>query len=114
VLEAAHAKSLAEQQPLRLVWHTFERARWRPADLGSDDPRRSWWNVVAPNPSGVTHPPFVPHAFGINVNELLSLAFLVDKYATITVMAETLFEAGAIVNLEMKRINAAIDGLPYP
>ena len=32
----------------------------------------------------------------------------------ITVLGETVVEAAALVNLDKARINAAVDGLPFP
>ena len=104
----------AEQQTVKLVWHTFEEKLWRPVDVGSDHPRRAWWNDVAPVPSGMTQWPFPVADFGINVFSLLGLAFLIDKDGVTTVGAETHVEAAALVNLDKKRIEAAANGLPFP
>jgi hypothetical protein len=115
VLNRLLANSIAEQQTLKLVWHTFERPIWRPVDVGSDNPRRSWWNDVAPTPSGVTQTPFSGSgSFGANVLQLTELGMLVDQDRVITVMMQTLNEAEAIVNLDKARVDALADGLPFP
>jgi hypothetical protein len=116
VLNTFLATSLAEGQTLRLIWHTFEHQLWRPVDVGSDSPRRAWWNDVAPVPSIVTATPFpvTPQAFGNNVADLFELGFLIDGNGVITVLGETVVEAAALVGLDKARINAAVDGLPFP
>ena len=58
VLETFLATSLAEGQTLRLLWHTFEHQLLPPVDVGSDSPRRGWWNDVAPVASSVAATPF--------------------------------------------------------
>jgi hypothetical protein len=112
VLNAVVANSIAVNQPLKLVWHTFEIPRWRPATMTSADPRRSWWNIVAPVPGPVTSTPFTSSGFGDNVFELIELGFLVDQLGIITVMAQTLTEAAAILGLDKTQIEAAWDAPP--
>jgi hypothetical protein len=104
-IEAAVATSIAVNQPLKIVWHTFESPPWRPVDMASDDPRRGWWNTVAPVAGPVTSTPFQVHQFGSHVFHLMELAFLVDQAGVITVMAQTIFEAGAVVGLDKSTIN---------
>lgn len=106
--------SAAEGQSIKLVWHTFEHPLWRPVEVGSADPRRSWWNDVTPAPSAVTQTPFPVQAFGDNVMQLVGLAFLIDQNAVVTVLGETHTEAAALVHLDKARIDAAVEGLPFP
>ena len=114
LLNGLLANSAAEQQTLKLLWHTFEIDIWRPVDVGSNDPRRAWWNDVAPTPSSVTQTPFPVSAFGANVGELFELAFLIDQDAVVTVHGETRTEAAALVNLDKAVIDAASLGPPVP
>ena len=116
VLNTFLATSLAEGQTLRLLWHTFEHQLWRPVDVGSDSPRRAWWNDVAPVPSSVTATPFpvTPQAFGNNVADLFELGFLIDGNGVITVLGETSWKRPPWSVCDKARINAAVDGLPFP
>jgi hypothetical protein len=106
LLEGIVANSVARQQTLRMVWHTFEEPIWRPVDMGSTDPRRGWWNDVSPVPSGVTRTPFPINAFGDNVMELTEIAFLVDQDFVITVLGTTRTEVGALVHLDKADLDA--------
>jgi len=112
VLNGLLANSNAEQQPLRIVWHTFEFPVWRPVEVGSNDPRRSWWNDVTPVAGPVTQTPFLPQDFGANVFHMIELGFLVDQNRLITVMATTVDEAAAVVGLDKAQIDAAAAGQP--
>lgn len=116
LLNGLLANAAAEQQTLKLVWHTFEHAPWRPVEVGSGDPRRAWWNDVAPTPSGLTQWPFpvTPDSFGNNVFQLVELAFLIDRDRVVTVLGETRTEAAALVSLDKARMDAASAGLPFP
>jgi peptidoglycan hydrolase-like protein with peptidoglycan-binding domain len=114
LLRGIVATSLAQQQTVRLVWHSFEHQLWRPAGMQSNDPRRGWWNDVCPAPGRVTRTPFAINAFGANVLELTELALLVDRNLVITVLGQTLTETSALVGLDKKRTDAAALGLPYP
>lgn len=108
LLEGLLATAHADQQTLRLLWHTFERSIWRPVEMGSDDPRRAWWNDVAPVSSGVTRTPFPVSAFGANVMHLAELAVLIDQDLVVTVLGATLTETAALVHLDKARIEAVI------
>lgn len=103
-------------EPVRLLWHTFESENWRPVGMSDGDPRRAWWNEVAPAPSGVTRPPFGSGEGAVMANTFLlgDLQFVVDEFAVITTLAPTYIEAAALVGLEEKHIYAAIHALPYP
>jgi len=100
------------QQTIKLVWNTFETTLWRPIAVGSDHPRRSWWNDVAPVPSATTQTPFAVSTFGANVVEFAHLAFFIDPDLIITAHGQTLIEAAALVDLSKARIEAATAGLP--
>jgi putative peptidoglycan binding protein len=106
VLNGLLANSARERQTIKLVWHTFEHPPWRPVEVASDDPRRSWWNDVAPVPTGVTHTGFPSGAFGANVFQLIELGFLIDQDLVLTVLGQTRTEAAALVNLDKARIDA--------
>lgn len=95
--------------PVKLLWHTFEHAAWRPIEIGSNDPRRAWLNVVTPVAGPVTQWPFpvTDVAFAANVAQLLGLAVIVDKTGTVTVAAQTRTEAAALAGLDKKRIDDA-------
>jgi peptidoglycan hydrolase-like protein with peptidoglycan-binding domain len=95
--------------PVKLLWHTFEHDIWRPVEVGSHDPRRAWWNVVAPAAGPVTQWPFpvTDAAFVANVAQLLELGVIVDKAGTVTVAAPTRTEAAALAGLDKKRIDDA-------
>lgn len=107
ILQGAVAKSRDLHQPLKLLWHTFELPRWRPAGMGDDDPRRGWWKTIAPDATATTSTPFTAGQFGANVLHLLELGFLVDQLGVITIMAATVIEAAAIVNLTGEEIENA-------
>jgi peptidoglycan hydrolase-like protein with peptidoglycan-binding domain len=109
-----HANSVNEQQPLRFVWHTFESGLWRPVDVGSDDPRRSWWNMIAPTPGQITVTPFATSQFGANVFHLFEPNFVIDQNGVITAMVETISEVCAIVGLDKRRVDAALAGTTFP
>lgn len=93
--------------PVKLLWHTFEHDNWRPVEVGSNDPRRAWWNVVAPVPGPVTQWPFpvTDASFRANVAELLELGVIVDKSGTVFVAAPTRTEAAALAGLDKKQID---------
>jgi len=110
VLNLTLAASLKHQVPVVLVWHSFEHKKGRPANMGSKDPRRHWWNMVSPIAGGVTRSPFTEFAFVLR--QILELGFLVNAGSAITMMASTLREAAAIVGVTMQQINAAIDSSP--
>ncbi len=114
ILTELHANSLAEQQPLKLLWHTFESDFRRPIEVGSDDLRRGWWNDVAPTPTALAQAPFPLSVFGQHVFDFLNLSFVIDRAGVITVMAETLLEVIAAVNLDRRPVDAAIAGKPFP
>jgi hypothetical protein len=108
VLQSAVANSVAVNQPLELVWHTFETKKWRPSGMSSDDARRSWWSAVLPALTPVTSTPFAAGPeFGNNVYQLLELGFVVDYNGVVTVMGTTLVEAAAVVGLDKAQIVSA-------
>lgn len=114
-LQRLHAQSLASGASLRFLWHTFESlsGRWRPDGMQRTDPRRSWWNVIAPVPGPVVQTPFTAGLGGAGpwVN-LGTLAFLVDDSATITVMAPKVDEAAALRGVPMRTI-VQLDPAPH-
>lgn len=93
--------------PVKMVWHTFEHHR--PAAMSVTDPRRGWWNDLAPAPSGVTQTPFgAGHgAMTQAVDDLIGLSFIVDAFGTVTVMSEIDTDAAALVGLDERRLTAA-------
>jgi hypothetical protein len=108
ILTLAVATSATVNQPLKLVWHTFEIARWRPTGMTSSDQRRHWWQTVAPGGGAVTAAPFVtPQQFGQNVDHLIELGFVIHQLGAVTVMATTYVEAAAVAGLTKADINAA-------
>jgi hypothetical protein len=85
--------------------------------IGSSDPRRAWWNAVAPVPSGVTQWPFAITAdsFSAHVQPLTGMAFVVDQAGVVAVLGHTRTEAAALVHLDKAVIHAAALGpLPPP
>jgi hypothetical protein len=71
---------------LLLVWHTFERPRWRPATMTSTTPQRHWQTTIAPSSTAnvIPFPFFTPQQFSSVVKELFEIQFLVSKSAVIT------------------------------
>lgn len=113
ILNEIHAESVANQRTVSLVWHTFEFGVWRPVNVADDDPRRRWWNVVSPQPSGVSHTPFymfVSHDAQGNpvfwTVPLIDLAFVIDKYRAVTVIPETQEEAAAVAGIPISQLIA--------
>ncbi|MFJ2006721.1 hypothetical protein [Streptomyces chartreusis] len=107
VLTAALANSVAEGQPLRLIWHTFEVPIWRPITVDTLDLRRHWRNTLFLAPSApLTHPPFTPTVDENNLHYLqfLEPAFLVDQNCVITLFGPTMTETSALVGLDMKQV----------
>ncbi|MFG3002072.1 peptidoglycan-binding protein [Streptomyces sp. NPDC048340] len=107
VLKEALANSVAEGQPLRLVWHTFEIPVWRPISMYDEDLRRHWRNTLFLAPSTpLSPPPFTPtpsnHA--LHYLEFLEPTFLVDQNSVITFFGPNLIETAALVDLDMKRV----------
>lgn len=92
--------------PVKMIWHSFEHHR--PAGMSVDDPRRGWWNDLAPAPGGVSRTPFGAGlgAMVRAVADLIGLSFVVDKLGTVTVMSES-DTAVALVGLDQQRLAAA-------
>ncbi|MEU3690362.1 peptidoglycan-binding domain-containing protein [Streptomyces narbonensis] len=101
------AKSAAEGQARRLIWHSFESSPWRPAGVDRPHLRRHWRNTLFLTPSEPpAHPPFVPtpsnHA--LHYYEFMEPVFLVDQNRVITLFGPTMFEAAALVGFDMHRV----------
>jgi peptidoglycan hydrolase-like protein with peptidoglycan-binding domain len=102
--------------PVKLVWHTFEHDLWRPVDVATDNPRRAWWQDLAPLPGPLEQWPFaVGHGAMVSrVFGFIGLGLVVDKQGMVTVMGGSDIEADAVVGLPMARVKAARQGLPFP
>jgi Putative peptidoglycan binding domain len=111
VLNMTLAASRQHNIPVTFLWHSFEVKKWRPATMGSTDPRRHWLSFIPPIPGGVTHAPFTELKF---IGQVLDLGFLVDPAGAITVMAGTLDEVSAVVDLSSDEIRAAALGPTAP
>lgn len=106
-LTKAHAESLLTGHDLHFLWHSFESlsGRWRPDGMASGDPRRSWWNVIAPIPGLVVQTPFGPvHSDPSPWMDLGQIAFVVDDAAVVTVLATDVQEAGALRGIDMETV----------
>ncbi|MFE0256164.1 peptidoglycan-binding protein [Streptomyces sp. NPDC059010] len=114
MLKEARSNSLATQQNIRLLWHTFESPQRRPASVTSLVPRRHWRNTLLPTPSALSHPPFVPtpsNNFAHYFN-FAEPAFLVYKSRVITVFGPTITETAALLGLDLVDIIAAFGAPP--
>ncbi|AZP22688.1 peptidoglycan-binding protein [Streptomyces aquilus] len=107
LIKTALANSVAINQPLRLIWHSFEAPIWRPVSMYSTDLRRHWLSSLLQTPSTpLTHPAFVPTSDGYKQHyfELFEPHFLVDQNRVITLFGPTMIETAALANLNMQRI----------
>jgi hypothetical protein len=80
-------------QPVRLVWHTFESERWRPATVVPTSPQRHWQTLLTPTLGTPIPFPFVtPAQLKLVADHLFEIAFIVTKAGVITAMPGSLIE----------------------
>lgn len=116
-LVGLHAQSLATGHDLHFLWHSFESlsGRWRPDGMLSTNPRRSWWNIIAPLPGPVVQTPFTAGLGGTGPwTNLGQLAFLIDDASTVTVMAPNITEVAALCGLAMDSVFLHDPSPPQP
>jgi hypothetical protein len=94
--------------PLLLVWHTFERPRWRPATMTSVTPQRHWQTTIAPASAAnvIPFPFFTPQQFASAVKELFEIQFLVSKSAVITAAPGSEHEVYSLAGLAFDDVAA--------
>jgi hypothetical protein len=109
---ANEAKTTASlTNPLVLIWHSFERPRWRPATMTSTSPQRHWQTTLDPAPilTVLPFPFFTPQEFFAVVHELFEIQFLVSKSAVITAAPGSEHEVYSLAGLAPDDV-AAVTG----
>jgi Putative peptidoglycan binding domain len=107
--EAKASASFAN--PLVLIWHSFERPRWRPATMPSSSPLRHWQTTLDPAPAltVLPFPFFTPSEFSSVVHELFEIQFLVSKSAVITAAPGSEHEVYSLAGLAPDDVAAVTD-----
>jgi hypothetical protein len=86
-------------QPILLIWHSFEFARWRPMTMITSSPPRFWETAVTPNPGFPVPSPPTEAFERTYARNIISLGFVVTKSGVITVMPGSGLEAFCLAGL---------------